>query len=932
MMKIWQMFLSSILVASTTVTVTEVADVLATDGFSLTQSNNYVYRNINQSFVDYYADVKQQNVGSNGTRTGAKGTVLKWSTYAKSWDEFKENYVTLNLRINMDIAFNWYNVQWSTSSLDISSSAITTATGNWVAIRQVDHTTTQGGRWDATHAKLSYAVWRDAASINIKFKLVSWASNNYDNYYFSIDTRTVVANANNDFSKIKQKFEQNVNNQTLSLESDYSTSLLEEHNKLLIKDAVDKLIKDALGQYYETWKPFIQPYSYHDDTSQASVVIRFNDVKTNKVIQWNFNVTIKFTLSADYWSKTMEKRLHITPGKVVDPKDPQGEIVDDVPLKWNDKDVYSTKASIVFDAAPDGSETLKINGVPIQVIDNKFTFDMTDNQENKTNEYKILLEKHDLNDFNKIISKYERIYLIKQTVPPLDLGWYAWDPENNPDQKRLIDPMLPGGTPNPAYDREVNPKTGTKKQIVWLNQKAQNPFPLDPVDANGKLISDGSYQEGFLAEGSVSGMGITQIFSDPWIKRVERVKVDEKTLTPTGIVEAIKSDKDGSYFSLSGTYLYIITDQKDQSAYKFIIIGQKWQNKYAKFLDVLDNSSLAVSFWDTMQGFHLKSYLAQYKMLNSTDVLNLTFEEVSSYWREYVSDIKSGRIDPGGVTGDRVMLTGMKIDDVKTNSSDINVLRSEILTTVKKKLNDYQLIYNVDYEIVGLEPALIKLAEYDEDHDVTVDLTVQALPTSVRAQGSTMFAVRNSKNYDANKVVDLSKIKFENPYLTYNFSQKTPEELRKWIVQAIDKKFRSLNINQLTYAVDYQIAPFDDATLNEFIHSKDVASLELTISAVLESNLAVNSTTVVFVNDPDGEIAPPEPPDPKPDPDPNPNPLPHDGSGWTKKENLILLSVMVVLIIGTASGLLFIKYRMKKGIGGKKLKTEQKNESKKQSG
>jgi len=44
---------------------------------------------------------------------------------------------------------------------------------------------------------------------------------------------------------------------------------------------------------------------------------------------------------------------------------------------------------------------------------------------------------------------------------------------------------------------------------------ADNPFP-DPLDKDGNIIeNDNDYEPGLIAKGSVSGMGIQQLFGDP---------------------------------------------------------------------------------------------------------------------------------------------------------------------------------------------------------------------------------------------------------------------------------------------------------------------------------------------------------------------------------------------------------------------------------
>lgn len=614
---------------------------------------------------------------------------------------------------------------------------------------------------------------------------------------------------------------------------------------------------------------------------------------------------------------------------MIDPDNPNGTMIEDKPLKWQGQNVYGTTAEIIFNGASDGSETMKVNGVPIQVIDNKFRFKMTDNQEHETNQYTILLEKHDLNDFDKILGSYEFNYLIKQDIPNLDLKWYAWNPAANPDQKKLIEPTLPNGEINPNYDREVSPKTGTKTQIMWIKHAAEKPFPLDPLNKDGNIITNGIYDQGFLAEGSVSGMGINQTFNDPWIKSVQRVRVDSQTLKPISTWEMIKSDKEGQYFSKSGTYLYLITDQKGMTSNKFIIIGQQWQDKYAKFLDVLNNPATAVPFWSTIQGFHLKNYLGKYKQLNSADIQNLTFEQVASYWKEYVSDVKTQKVGPGVNPDNQIILNNLHLDDIKMNKANIADIKDEILhgaNGIIKQLSKYKLEYEIDYQIVDLELKAKELLNgYHNSGQAVVKLTIKALDTSTKASGiSNPIQVRNSKTYDPNNAVDLSNINFDA--YRYNFSPFTIEQLKVWILQAIDKKFQSLNL-KLVYQVDYHVSSLDDETLAQFIKTKELTKLELIIKADIMSDNAKNSTLLILINDPDGDIAPPEPPDPKPDPDIKPI-VPDDNSWISQKQNLIIMTVATILIVTGSCIFIFFKYRLKKGIGGKRNKMSKQEKNK----
>lgn len=729
----------------------------------------------------------------------------------------------------------------------------------------------------------------------------------------------LTVNVTNQFQKdadiVKTKMDTNVNNKTIEIESDFSSSLVDPNNIPAEKSALDTLIKQTLGSYYEKWKQYLGAYAYSDKTNSATVTMKFYNPATKNQVVWTFNVYIKVNLSKNYWDKTLAKRLTINPGIVMNDA---GELVEDKPTKWQSKDVYGTTAQIVFDGAPDGSETMKVNGVPIETINNKFVFNMTDsqtkdNEDKPINEYHILLEKHDLKTW-EVIGNHEVTYLIKQNVPPLALKWYSWDPDKpgNENQKSLITPSLPDGSPNPNYDREVNEVTGTKTQIIWVKHPADNPFPLDPLDKDGNVINnDSDYEPGFIAEGSVSGMGIQQLFSDPWVKTVTRAKVDHRLLNPTD-KQIIATDDKGSYWSWAGNYHYLITDQKGATANKFILIGQDYQNKYLKFLDVLNNPGIAVDFWTTTQGLHLKNYLVKYKQLTSKRIQELTFEQVMSYWKEYVSDVKSQRVPPDPNPVDYQDLGKLSFWTIKMNLTTVDLIKQEIIKQVKEQLARTDLIYDVDYQLKPFDNETLKnLLNYDSAGNATIDLNINALATSTKAIGTNTIKIINNTHYDSKTVIDLSTVKFA--IRQFNFSSFTIEQLKAWIFQDINQTFEFYQIS-LAYPDDYGVRPLDDATLNQFLTAEKLTRLTITIYAQDESLKAINGTTLELVNDPDAPIVPPDPPGPDPDPKPTPDPNP---GGITASTSATWIVSLVLGFIVVTIVVVYLKYHSKKkGIGG----------------
>lgn len=310
-MKIWKLLLSSILLTIIVVIFKQIiSSNFALPSFFLTQSRA-VYQNVDQEFINHKADVSKVSAGSNNDYITDCSIVFYWNHYADSWEEFKANYQDLDLRINFTIDFNLNNIKWQNSNLHVPLSKMNTSNSNWISIYQINLTTTQPSRWDNTHGELFYACWYSSKSVNIRFKMVTWASNNYDNYYFTIDTRSVSSRTTYDYQSIESLLNEKVNNQTLVLTSDYSTSIQDERNKPSEKTALDNLMKNALGQYYERWCPYILSYNYDYAINQATISIKFNDPNLKKNILWNFKITITFNLTQDYWNKAFEERLTI---------------------------------------------------------------------------------------------------------------------------------------------------------------------------------------------------------------------------------------------------------------------------------------------------------------------------------------------------------------------------------------------------------------------------------------------------------------------------------------------------------------------------------------------------------------------------------------------------------------------------------------------
>ncbi|MBU4689690.1 hypothetical protein KQ878_01670 [Mycoplasma zalophidermidis] len=77
---------------------------------------------------------------------------------------------------------------------------------------------------------------------------------------------------------------------------------------------------------------------------------------------------------------------------------------------------------------------------------------------------------------------YTKVLFIDSKLAQVDFKWYAWEPENNPQQKELIEEFIKdsegnllrddkgNSIKNPKYDPSIDPETGTKKTtgLVWF--------------------------------------------------------------------------------------------------------------------------------------------------------------------------------------------------------------------------------------------------------------------------------------------------------------------------------------------------------------------------------------------------------------------------------------------------------------------------------
>lgn len=434
---------------------------------------------------------------------------------------------------------------------------------------------------------------------------------------------------------------------------------------------------------------------------------------------------------------------------------------------------------VKFSGAKDNSEVLFINGKKIDVLNNQFETVLQDlrleqKENGGTNKYKIEIKK-----FKKDKSEVEKSYSIdlttKSVVNVLQGKWFGWEPDKNPEQKKLISPYLldekgdeiigENGKrlENPNYDPNIVPNTGTKKQILWVKNNGND--LRDNV-----FYEDSSIGNGFIAEGAVAGKGINltfrQNFEDDKAE-IRRYKINQSqkqkfTLAPNVTNFSTNSNnKDGQdvkinnneldYFSNSGLWLFRVGYQEDQQAFKLFLIGDNDNTKL--FSDIVD-SEIYIPFWQSPAGKKLEKYLAQARGFNSKYIQNLSYEKLIAHWKSYINY----KYDKGEIQ-----------DPI---SSIISKTIDKALEDYLKKLKNIEFSNNQKIQLKGLDFSGIEQYLTDEQKAKLKDITI----TPFKNGSDWIYQVDS----DFRQTVGLSAGVFEFPGL------KTDQEIKD--LKASNKK------------------------------------------------------------------------------------------------------------------------------------------------
>ncbi|MDW2915775.1 hypothetical protein R7Z46_02475 [Mesomycoplasma ovipneumoniae] len=539
-----------------------------------------------------------------------------------------------------------------------------------------------------------------------------------------------------------------------------------------------------------------------------STILKY-DQRLNKLIQ---------TKAERKQSKTTEQPTNSTSQTTTTPenKDVYGgefEFVGDVKVKFN--------------GAKDNSEVLFINGKKIDVLDNQFETVLQDlrleqKENGGTNKYKIEIKK-----FKKDKTDVEKSYSIdlitKSVVNVLQGKWFGWDPEKNLSQKKLISEYLLDDSgneiigqdgkklENPDYDPNIDPQTGTKKQILWVKNNGQ--------DLKDNIFyQDSSIGNGFIAEGAVAGKGINLTFRQNFEDgkaTIKRYKIDQNqkskfTLAPNATTFSTNSrnqegqdvkinNNEFDYFSDSGLWLYRAGYETDQQAFKLFLIGDNDNTKL--FSDIVD-SDIYIPFWQSPAGKKMEKYLTKVRGFNHKYIEKLSYEKIIAHWKSYINY----KYDKGEIQDPISSIISNRID--------------KVLEDYLKKLSKIDFSKEQKIKLQNVDFSEIEQYLTDEQKSKLKDITI----TPLKNEHDWVFQVDS----DFRQTLGLSAGVFEFPSL------KTDQELKD--LQSTKKEIKVKNLEQ---KVQELVNKYAFAKPEELINRVSV----LVNSELADENIATRITT-----------------------------------------------------------------------------------------
>ncbi|MDW2861066.1 Mbov_0399 family ICE element protein [Mesomycoplasma ovipneumoniae] len=512
----------------------------------------------------------------------------------------------------------------------------------------------------------------------------------------------------------------------------------------------------------------------------------------------------------------------------------------------NQKDVYGGEFEFVgdvkvkFNGAKDNSEVLFINGKKIDVLDNQFETVLQDlrleqKENGGTNKYKIEIKK-----FKKDKSEVEKSYSIdlvtKSVVNVLQGKWFGWEPEKNLSQKKLISEYLLDDSgneiigkdgkklENPDYDPNIDPQTGTKKQILWVKNNGN--------DLRDNIFyQDSSIGNGFIAEGAVAGKGVNLTFSQNFQDdkaTIKRYKIDQNnknkfTFAPNATTFSTNSrnqegqdvkinNNEFDYFSNSGLWLYRAGYETDQQAFKLFLIGDNDNTKL--FSDIVD-SKIYIPFWQSPAGEKLEKYLTQVRGFNNKYIEKLSYERIIAHWKSYINY----KYDKGEIQDPISSIISNKID--------------KALEEYLKKLKNIDFHNNQKIQLKGLDFSGIEQYLTEEQKAKLKDITI----TPFKNGQDWIYQV--DSNFS--QTLGLNNGLFEFPRLKTDQELADLKATKKEIkVENLEQKVQEL-VNKYAFVKPQELINRVSVLVNSEVGSENVATISRTTEdGVFEVKLITN--------------------------------------------------------------------------------------------
>ncbi|WP_143825193.1 Mbov_0399 family ICE element protein [Mesomycoplasma ovipneumoniae] len=482
---------------------------------------------------------------------------------------------------------------------------------------------------------------------------------------------------------------------------------------------------------------------------------------------------------------------------------------------------------VKFNGAKDNSEVLFINDKKIDVLDNQFETVLQDlrleqKENGGTNKYKIEIKK-----FKKDKTEVEKSYSIdlitKSVVNVLQGKWFGWDPEKNINQKKLISQFMLDDSgneivgqdgkkiENPNYDSNIDPNTGTKKQILWVKNNGS--------DLRDNIFyQDSAIGNGFIAEAVVAGKGINLTFRQNFEDdkaTIKRYKIDQNQkqkfiLSPqaTNFSTNSKSQEgqdvkinnnEFDYFSDSGLWLYRAGYETDQQAFKLFLIGD---NDNTKLFSDIVNSELYIPFWQSPAGKKLEKYLTQVRGFNNKYIEKLSYEKIIAHWKSYINY----KYDKGEIQD--------PISSIISNTID-KALENYLKNLKSINFSSGQKIQLKDLDFSGIEQYLT-----EEQKAKLKDITI----TPFKNGQDWIYQVDSNFN----QTLGLNNDLFEFPGLKTEQELKNLKSTKKEIkVENLEEKVQEL-INKYAFASPQELINRVSVLVNSEVGSENVATISRT--------------------------------------------------------------------------------------------------------